>query len=272
VGAPKYGHWDTSLVGKFNPGDHFGFVYQITHKESGKSYIGCKHLYKYKKTKRTTESNWKYYCSSSKYLAPDIKKFGKRAFSFVILLLCKNKRDLYYNEMKAQVDLDVLGSDDYYNKNIGGRRFFRPVESYQNMSSSIDHYKYIGPFTITYDNGVEHRVENMNVREFAERHGYIRACICDIGAGRQKTHKNIVNFRYDGEPDKDITGVQNHKNQGPFTVTYKDGSEQRVEDMSQSEFCRRYNYNKGELSSVRYGRIKYHKNIVKVEYDKDKND
>tara|TARA_R110000822_G_scaffold62920_2_gene154902 strand:- start:227 stop:829 length:603 start_codon:yes stop_codon:yes gene_type:complete len=197
VGAPKYGHWDVSLVGKFNPGDHFGFVYQITHKDTRKSYIGCKHLYKYKKTKRTTESNWKYYCSSSKYLEPDIKKLGKKAFSFVILLLCKNKRDLYYNEMKVQVDLDVLVSDDYYNKNIGGRRFFRPVESYQNMASSINHYKYLGPFTITYDNGVEHRIENMSVFEFAEHHGYTQQRISDVKNGKQKYHKNIVKVEHD---------------------------------------------------------------------------
>ncbi len=196
MGAPKYGHWDTSLVGRFNPNDHFGFVYQITHKESGKSYIGCKHLYKYKKTKRTTESNWKYYCSSSKYLEPDIKKFGKRAFSFVILLLCKNKRDLYYNEMKVQVDLDVLGSDDYYNKNIGGKRFFRPVESYKGMAG-INNYKYLGPFTITYDNGVEHRIENMCLREFAERHGYDSGNLSGVKNGKRKYHKNIVKVEHD---------------------------------------------------------------------------
>lgn len=196
MGAPKYGHWDTSLVGRFNPGDHFGFVYQITHKESGKSYIGCKHLYRYKKTKRTTESNWKYYCSSSKYLEPDIKKFGKRAFSFVILLLCKNKRDLYYNEMKMQVDLDVLGSDDYYNKNIGGKRFFRPVESYKKISG-INHHKYVGPFTITYDNGVEHRVEDMSVEEFAERHGYDSGNLSGVKNGKRKYHKNIVKVEHD---------------------------------------------------------------------------
>ncbi len=196
MGAPKYGHWDVSLVGRFNPGDHFGFVYQITHKESGKSYIGCKHLYKYKKTKRTTESNWKYYCSSSKYLEPDIKKFGKRAFSFVILLLCKNKRDLYYNEMKVQVDLDVLGSDDYYNKNIGGKRFFRPVESYKGMAG-INNYKYLGPFTITYDNGVEHRIENMCLREFAERHGYDSGNLSGVKNGKRKYHKNIVKVEHD---------------------------------------------------------------------------
>lgn len=196
MGAPKYGHWDTSLVGKFNPNDHFGFVYQITHKESGKSYIGCKHLYRYKKTKRTTESNWKYYCSSSKYLAPDIEKLGKRAFNFVILLLCKNKRDLYYNEMKVQVDLDVLGSDDYYNKNIGGRRFFRPVESYTGMTG-INHYSYLGPFTITYDNGVEHRIEDMTIKDFAELHGYDKSCIQRVALKERKYHKNIVKVEHD---------------------------------------------------------------------------
>ena len=197
MAAPKYGHWDISLVGRFNPNDHFGFVYQITHKESGKSYIGCKHLYKYRKTIRTTESDWKYYCSSSKYLEPDIKKFGKKAFSFVILLLCKNKRDLYYNEMKVQVDLDVLGSDDYYNKNIGGKRFFRPVESYIGQQDGIKNSKYLGPFTITYDNGVEHRIEDMSVREFAARHGYDQADLSRVKNRKRKHCKNIVKVEYD---------------------------------------------------------------------------
>jgi hypothetical protein len=271
MAAPKYGHWDISLVGRFNPNDHFGFVYQITHKESGKSYIGCKHLYRYKKTKRTTESDWKYYCSSSKYLEPDIKKFGKKAFSFVILLLCKNKRDLYYNEMKVQVDLNVLESDDYYNRNIGGKRFFAPVESYRELYG-IKNHNYVGPFTIVYDNGVEHRIEDMTVQEFAERHGYDASNLAKVRNGRQNTHKNIVSFRYDGDPVKDITGVWNPANQGPFTVTYKDGSRQRVEDMSMTEFCRRYGYDSGNLSRVKDGKSGYHKNIVKVEHDKYKDD
>ena len=199
MGAPKYGHWDISLVGRFNPNDHFGFVYQITHKESGKSYIGCKHLYKYRKTIRTTESDWKYYCSSSKYLEPDINKFGKRAFSFVILLLCKNKRDLYYNEMKMQVDLDVLGSDNYYNKNIGGKRFYAPVRTVESDKkiSGVNNGMYIGPFTITYDNGVEHRIESMSLREFAERHGYNAGNLSSVKNGNRAYHKNIVKVEHD---------------------------------------------------------------------------
>lgn len=202
MGAPKYGHWDTGPVGKFNPNDHFGFVYRITHKESGKSYIGCKHLHKYKKKKRTTESSWKYYCSSSKYLEPDIQKLGKKAFSFTILLMCKNKRDLYYNEMKMQVDLNVLESDMFYNKNIGGKRFFRPVESYDEayrdkMLRGTSNPKYRGSFTVTYNNGVKHRIEDMTVKDFAEENGYNTTCLYKLAACRQKTHKNIVKVEHD---------------------------------------------------------------------------
>jgi hypothetical protein len=173
--------------------------------------------------------------------------------------------------MKVQVDLDVLGSDDYYNKNIGGKRFFRPVESYKKVSG-INNGMYIGPFTITYDNGVEHRIEDMSVQEFAERHGYNASGLVKVRYGRRKTHKNIVSFRYDGDPVKDTTGVRNPENQGPFTITYKDGSRQRVEDMSMAEFCRRSGYQKTHLSRVKNGKSAYHKNIVKVEHDKDKND
>ena len=68
-----YGHWDISLVGEFNPDKHLGFVYQITHKQSGKSYIGCKHLWKFKKRKRVMASEWRYYYSSGKYLKPHIE-------------------------------------------------------------------------------------------------------------------------------------------------------------------------------------------------------
>ena len=197
----KYGHWDIDAVGEFNPGDHFGFVYRITHKESGKSYIGCKHLYKTRRGKRTTESNWRYYSSSSKELAPLIVKLGKKQFTFAILLLCRNKRDLYYNEMKMQVDLDVLESDNFYNKNIGGRRFFRPVKSYgeefRDKLRGTKNPKYLGPFTITYDNGVQHRVTDMSMREFAECHGYNQSELSKVKNGKAKRHKNIVKVKYD---------------------------------------------------------------------------
>ena len=98
--------------------------------------------------------------------------------------------------MKVQVDLDVLGSDDFYNKNIGGKRFFRPVESFKSQCG-IKNHKYVGPFTITYDNGVEHRVSEMSVREFAEHHGYNQSDLSRVKNGKQKRCKNIVNVEYD---------------------------------------------------------------------------
>ena len=125
----EYGHWDVALVGEFNPDDHLGFVYQITNTENGKSYIGCKHLWRFSKGKRVKASAWQNYCGSSKYLSEDIEGLGKDKFSFQILMLCDNKRNLYYNEIKMQVELGVLESDKYYNANIGGIRFYRPVKS-----------------------------------------------------------------------------------------------------------------------------------------------
>jgi hypothetical protein len=197
----KYGHWDTGLVGEFNPGDHFGFVYQITHIESGKSYIGCKHLFRYKKTKRIAESDWKSYCSSSKELKPHIQELGKKAFTFVILMLCRNKRDLYYNEMRLQVDMNVLESDMFYNLNIGGRRFFRPVRSYgeefREKIRGVNNHKYRGAFTVTYQNKVQHRIDDLSLREFAEVHGYDQSALCKVSNGKMKRHKNIIKVEYD---------------------------------------------------------------------------
>ena len=68
-----YGHWDTDLVGEFHPEDHLGFVYQITRLDSGRSYIGCKHLWKYSKGKRKAASEWRNYVSSSNYLNPELR-------------------------------------------------------------------------------------------------------------------------------------------------------------------------------------------------------
>ena len=109
----------------------------------------------------------------------------------------------------------------------------------------------------------------MSAEEFAERHGYNSSNLSKVRYGTRDTHKNIVSLRYDGDPVKDITGVRNPENQGPFTVTYKDGSRQRVEDMSMAEFCRRYGYQHPGLSEVKSGKRKYHKNIVNVEHDKN---
>tara|TARA_R110002020_G_scaffold33980_4_gene103153 strand:+ start:2299 stop:2916 length:618 start_codon:yes stop_codon:yes gene_type:complete len=204
MGAPKYGHWDTSLVGRFNPDDHLGFVYQITHKESGKSYIGCKHLWKFKKKKKVKASEWRYYCSSSKYLKPEIKKEGKKAFKFIIIMLCLNKRDLYYNEEKIQMELGVLENDMYYNANVGGKRFFRPVTSYSNKGflnkiSGTNHPRYRGPFRVTFKDGRVDTITDLTLSAYCDANGFYKCDIIKLRNGLIKQTKGIIKMEYDDE-------------------------------------------------------------------------
>ena len=108
-----------------------GMVYCITHKESGKYYIGKKFYWfkktlkplKGKKNKRHSlvESDWKNYWGSSNKLLADVKKFGKRAFKREILEHCETKFDLAYEEMKLQVYYDVLNDKNSYNEIINVR-------------------------------------------------------------------------------------------------------------------------------------------------------
>ncbi len=201
-----YGHWDTSLVGKFKPEDHLGFVYQITHVDSGKSYIGCKHLWKFKRKskKRIRASEWRNYCSSSNHLKPVISKQGKESFKFLILMLCPTKRDLYYNEYKLQMELGVLESEEYYNANVGGIRFFRPVESYLDDTvrakiSGIRNGSYRGTFYITYKTGEVEEVKNVTVKDWCIANNYRQSSLNDIRSGKMKSHKGITKLEYKDE-------------------------------------------------------------------------
>ena len=66
---------------KFVPNlDKFGFVYIITHKKSGKAYIGCK---QYFLGKSKANSKWEIYMGSSKSLLEDINKMGKKHDIFI---------------------------------------------------------------------------------------------------------------------------------------------------------------------------------------------
>ena len=113
--ATDYGHW----IGKrFNPEDHFGFVYKITNKTNGKSYIGQKQLHttvkrpplKGRKNKRhfKKESEWRTYTGSSKSLNEDIEKLGKDKFEFRILQLCDSKWELSYREYSKIIKEDAI--------------------------------------------------------------------------------------------------------------------------------------------------------------------
>lgn len=155
----EYGHWDTSIVGEFNQEDWFGFIYLIINNSNNKSYIGKKNFrftrrhppLKGKKRRRTviTESDWKGYCSSSKYLKEDINK-GEDKFLYVIVKLCSGKSELSYSEENYQHSCNVLtetldsGERAYYNKTIANRHFAglekQSKESREKVSKSVKEY------------------------------------------------------------------------------------------------------------------------------------
>ena len=130
-------HWICYDTGKpFVPNlDKFGFVYIITNTKTGKAYVGYKQYFMGKKKQ---PYKWETYMSSSKYLKADIKKIGKKHFTFEVIAEYKNKRSLNYYEMYHQVKCNVLnatleGSDEqaFYNHCIGGKKFYRPIENYK---------------------------------------------------------------------------------------------------------------------------------------------
>ena len=120
------------------PTDYFGFVYRITHRNKGRSYIGKKQFVftTRKKVKGRTnrkhvkkESDWKEYTGSCDELNQEIETLGKERFDFEILKFCKTKSELGYTETEYQFKEDVLtsifldGERKYYNSNIMNRWF-----------------------------------------------------------------------------------------------------------------------------------------------------
>jgi hypothetical protein len=106
------------------PEGTLGFIYKITHKETGKLYIGKKLAYfkktsvktvtlkngnkKKKKTTTLVPSDWLTYWSSSANLVADVEKLGEEAFERRIMFFCFNKGSLSYYETRLQMDLRVL--------------------------------------------------------------------------------------------------------------------------------------------------------------------
>jgi len=126
------------------PQDTFGFIYMVTHKPSGKSYIGKKSLFhniKKKLTKKelaeqtgpgrksTTkvvakESDWKTYYGSAKPILELIKDGKQEEFTREILKLVPNKKLLTYYECKYLFIFGVLEHpEEYFNDNVLGKFF-----------------------------------------------------------------------------------------------------------------------------------------------------
>jgi hypothetical protein len=131
------GHWILNENVTINE-TTFGFIYEITNLINQKKYIGKKQCFKRIKRKplknkkrtriSTTESTWKTYTSSSKELNEDILKYGKENFIFKIIKTCNSKWEMAYEEIKEQIDKNVLLRDDYYNGIINVRIGSPPKE------------------------------------------------------------------------------------------------------------------------------------------------
>jgi hypothetical protein len=128
------------------PQDTFGFIYIVTHKPSGKSYIGKKVLYHNVKKKLTKkelaeqtgpgrksatkvivkESDWKTYYGSAKPILELIKDGKQEEFTREILQLVPNKKLLTYYECKFLFKYGVLEHPlEYFNDNILGKFYFK---------------------------------------------------------------------------------------------------------------------------------------------------
>ena len=119
---------------------NYGFIYEITCKKTGKSYIGRKYFTKAKtlqplkgrvnKRRSRVDSDWQNYWGSSTILQEDIIKKGESNFERKILRLCKTRGEVNYWEVKVMFEKDVLsaklpnGDYKYYNENIS-RKFTR---------------------------------------------------------------------------------------------------------------------------------------------------
>lgn len=125
------------------PENTYGFIYMVTHKATGKSYIGKKVLYHTKKMKigkrelakmehvvgrkpsyklAVKESDWKTYYGSQAEIRKVLLEEGPEAFDREILKFADSKKLLTYYEVKYQMIYQVLENpDEFYNDNILGK-------------------------------------------------------------------------------------------------------------------------------------------------------
>ena len=197
------------------PDEYFGFVYVISNKLTTKQYIGCKQYWQMRKRKKHKPSNWRVYTSSSKDLNEAIAKLGKRRFKFEIIQEYKTKRGLHYYEQFYQMKHHVLtavieGTDEpaYYNKNVGGIRFYVPLEVYEDpeRSRKISVSNSKGPYRITFDTGKEIIVDSLT--GWARENNYQNPLLFDMLHNRKKWRMKGGKKAYPRNRCKDVVKVE----------------------------------------------------------------
>lgn len=98
------------------------FVYLITNKLTGRKYIGKKLTTKAgyktvngKRKKIRLLSDFPVYYGSNAELQEDVKSLGSENFKREILRFCSSKSEATYFELKYQMEMKVLESDNFYN-------------------------------------------------------------------------------------------------------------------------------------------------------------
>ena len=233
-----------------DPDHYFGFVYLITNKKNHRKYVGCKQYWQMRHRKRYKPSNWKVYTSSSKELCADIEKIGKRNFKFEIIQEYTTKRGLHYYEQYYQMKYHVLtavleGTDqkEYYNKNVGGVRFYVPLERWEdpeyiknryhnpeylkkrseatkaqwddpNSAYNTPEYKKKksvamskGPYRITFDTGREIIIDSL--RGWAKSNGYSQGALSALLGGEPVfDRRRGKDYKYKRTKHKDVVKVE----------------------------------------------------------------
>lgn len=133
------------------PDNTFGFVYIVTHKPSGKAYIGKKVLFHNKKQKIgkrelarlqgvvgrrpayklvVKESDWLNYYGSQSEIKQILSEGKKDEFERTILKMCPDKKSLTYFEVKYQMIYQVLEKpEEFFNDNILGKFYTKDLKS-----------------------------------------------------------------------------------------------------------------------------------------------
>ena len=257
-----------------DPEEYFGFVYLITNKKNQRKYVGCKQYWQMRHRKRYKPSNWKVYTSSSKELCADIEKIGKRNFKFEIIQEYTTKRGLHYYEQYYQMKHHVLtavleGTDqkEYYNKNVGGVRFYVPLEVYEDpeyrkKKSAATKAQWADP----------ERRKKMSALAKAK---------WDDPKWRKKRSASVKaqradpNSAYNTPEYRKKISVANSK--GPYRITFDTGREITIDNLTR--WAKSNGYSQGSLSVLLGGKPVFdkrrgkdykfkrtkHKDIVKVE-------
>ena len=122
------------LTDEMIPDKSLGFIYLLTHKPTGKRYIGRKLLTKMhvrqknkKKIRSRVENDWRDYWSSSPEILAMIEAEGTEDWIREVLVFAPGKGILNYLEEKFQHSLGVLETDAWWNSNIRAKYFRRLV-------------------------------------------------------------------------------------------------------------------------------------------------